>query len=207
MYYLQSRYYNPDWGRFLNADFLAGTPGGLLTTNVFAYTQNNPVNHSDPNGDYIVDVGFLAMDVGDFLSHPSKKKAAWIGLDLISFADPTGGMTTALHVVSGVKKAEKAVQTVRRVNKGTKKPMQIHHYETNKSKKYNLNLDYGWNKELLPHQGRHPNAYHDYVLNNLRTYDELAKGNTDNFLKLFEWLKAEVRNNPEMLYKGYWRVK
>jgi hypothetical protein len=45
------------------------------------------------------------------------------------------------------------------------------------SKKYNLDLNDNWNKQLLPHQGRHPYAYHDYVLDKLNTYDRLAKGN------------------------------
>ncbi|WP_055666122.1 RHS repeat domain-containing protein [Desnuesiella massiliensis] len=50
LYYLQSRYYNPEWGRFLNADALAGTVGDLLSHNIFAYCGNNPINIKDPNG-------------------------------------------------------------------------------------------------------------------------------------------------------------
>lgn len=50
MYYLQSRYYNPDWGRFINADSEGGTVGELLSHNVFAYCGNNPVNRFDPDG-------------------------------------------------------------------------------------------------------------------------------------------------------------
>ena len=50
LYYLQSRYYNPEWGRFINADALGGKVGELLTHNVFAYCLNNPVNMSDPDG-------------------------------------------------------------------------------------------------------------------------------------------------------------
>jgi len=49
-YYLQSRYYNPEWGRFLNADALGGSIGELLSHNTFAYSNNNPVNGKDPNG-------------------------------------------------------------------------------------------------------------------------------------------------------------
>ena len=51
--YLQSRYYDPTTGRFINADDTAyvdtnsGTP---LSTNMFAYCENNPVNKVDPNG-------------------------------------------------------------------------------------------------------------------------------------------------------------
>jgi hypothetical protein len=104
--------------------------------------------------------------------------------------------------------------------KGTPKakPHQVHHFATNKSKtytpqiekitkKYGLDLDETWNKQLMPHQGRHPNAYHEYVLENLKQFDEIAKGDKDKFLKLFDKLKQEIINNPEMLYKDYWKNK
>ncbi|EQB89244.1 RHS repeat-associated protein [Clostridium punense] len=50
LYYLQSRYYNPTWGRFINADAIAGSLGELLGHNIFAYTKNNPISMSDPSG-------------------------------------------------------------------------------------------------------------------------------------------------------------
>jgi len=50
LYYLDSRYYNPEWGRFINSDNLGGKIGDLLSHNVFAYCKNNPVNMSDPSG-------------------------------------------------------------------------------------------------------------------------------------------------------------
>jgi len=49
-YYLQSRYYNPEWGRFLNGDAIGGSIGELLSHNTFAYCNNNPVISKDPNG-------------------------------------------------------------------------------------------------------------------------------------------------------------
>ncbi|WP_411681928.1 RHS repeat-associated core domain-containing protein [Clostridium thailandense] len=42
-YYLNSRYYNPEWGRYINADALGGIRGELLSHNVFAYCGNNRV--------------------------------------------------------------------------------------------------------------------------------------------------------------------
>jgi len=54
LYYLQSRYYNPDWGRFVNADSTGGNVGQLLSHNLFAYCLNNPVNMSDPDGHWSI---------------------------------------------------------------------------------------------------------------------------------------------------------
>ena len=52
LYYLQSRYYNPTWGRFINADALVSTGQGILGNNMFVYCLNNPINLHDPNGMY-----------------------------------------------------------------------------------------------------------------------------------------------------------
>ena len=51
MYYLQSRYHNPRWGRFLNADICADTGESIVGTNMFVYCSNNPVMLIDPNGE------------------------------------------------------------------------------------------------------------------------------------------------------------
>ena len=50
MYYLKSRYYVPEWGRFLNADQYVDTGTGVLGTNMYAYCENDPINYSDPEG-------------------------------------------------------------------------------------------------------------------------------------------------------------
>ena len=51
-YYLQSRYYNPEWGRFLNADGYINANGDILGFNMFAYCGNNPVMGYDPTGEW-----------------------------------------------------------------------------------------------------------------------------------------------------------
>ncbi len=50
LYYLRSRYYNPEWKRFINEDCLIGKAGALLGHNIFWYCRNNPVNKVDPDG-------------------------------------------------------------------------------------------------------------------------------------------------------------
>ena len=44
LYYLRSRYYNPQWGRFVNAD------GAIIQKNLFAYCSNGPIVGYDPSG-------------------------------------------------------------------------------------------------------------------------------------------------------------
>jgi hypothetical protein len=98
----------------------------------------------------------------------------------------------------------------------SKLPKQIHHFATNKSKKftkdlekiakkYGLDLDGAWNKELLAHQGRHPYKYHEWVLKNMEKASKKAGKNKDEFLRLFEKsVKDPVRKNPELLRKSGW---
>ncbi len=50
LYYLQSRYYNPDMGRFINADGITGVQGEIFSHNMFAYCLNNPINRTDDSG-------------------------------------------------------------------------------------------------------------------------------------------------------------
>ena len=49
-YYLQSRYYDPTVGRFLNADGIVGANGGAQGYNLFAYCNNNPIACVDYSG-------------------------------------------------------------------------------------------------------------------------------------------------------------
>ena len=48
LYYPQSRYYNPEMGRFINAD--GQLNNDMLGNNLFAYCGNNPVTRSDDSG-------------------------------------------------------------------------------------------------------------------------------------------------------------
>mgnify|MGYP002566797125 FL=1 len=53
LYYLQSRYYDPEVGRFINADAEVASVGeSVQGYNLFAYCFNNPVNLFDENGNW-----------------------------------------------------------------------------------------------------------------------------------------------------------
>ena len=81
LYYLTSRYYDANTGRFISADGYVSTGQGLTGYNMFAYCGNNPVNRVDPEGKFFDNV----------LKH------SIIGLVAGFIADP---VTTALLVIS-----------------------------------------------------------------------------------------------------------
>jgi RHS repeat-associated protein len=52
LYYLNSRYYDSNTGRFISADGYVSTGQGLIGNNMYAYCNNNPVMNVDPNGGF-----------------------------------------------------------------------------------------------------------------------------------------------------------
>ena len=50
LYYLRSRYYNPRWGRFVNADNYILADNGKGGVNIFLYCNNSPISNCDRLG-------------------------------------------------------------------------------------------------------------------------------------------------------------
>ena len=100
LYYLQSRYYDPKIGRFINADALVSTGQGLLGNNMFAYCGNNPVDRSDDSGDTwclaIAGGGSVGLGVGISLGAIMKTAAA-----IASVAAPVAVAVVGTVVVVG----------------------------------------------------------------------------------------------------------
>ena len=103
------------------------------------------------------------------------------------------------------------------VKANPKLPTQTHHFATNKhsvftkemsaiAKQFGLDLDGAWNKQALPHLGRHPNNYHEFVLDGMRRASFQAGGSQAKFLQLFDqYVKQPVINNPQLLRKAGWQ--
>lgn len=82
-YYLQTRYYDPTTGRFLNSDDTKylGTTDSAVGFNLFSYCDNNPVNRSDVNGhswisDRFNDVKNAAKKITKAVSNTVQKVAS-----------------------------------------------------------------------------------------------------------------------------------
>ena len=97
-YFLNSRYYNPEWGRFINADVYVITGQGLLGYNMFAYCGNNPIVFIDPEGtEYRV--------VGADFQFDISFGCASAGLEIICYWDveecSNGGVVIAGYIYNG----------------------------------------------------------------------------------------------------------
>ena len=81
LYYLQSRYYDPAVGRFINADNLCiwDIDKSSVSTNLYTYCQNNPINSTDYNGNSFAQIfaraifgalyGALVRYIGDVIDN------------------------------------------------------------------------------------------------------------------------------------------
>lgn len=71
---LQSRYYNSDWGRFINIDEYRSKIWNVLSHNMFYYCDNNPVNREDKDGhfwNFVIGavIGVVTTYIGDVVAN------------------------------------------------------------------------------------------------------------------------------------------
>lgn len=71
LFYVGSRYYDPEIGRFINADvpgsMILQGDSSILATNLFAYCFNNPVINSDHSGMVVTPANVIGAVVGGIL--------------------------------------------------------------------------------------------------------------------------------------------
>ena len=68
LYYVSSRYYDPEIGRWINADGFASTGQDITGNNMFAYCGNNPVDRVDPSGMFWKKIGNSIKKVGSAIA-------------------------------------------------------------------------------------------------------------------------------------------
>ena len=128
-YYLNSRYYDPEVGRFVNADsyeVITASLSALTDKNLYAYCDNNPVMRTDHNGEFWnVIAGAVVGGISSFVSSIvtdvifEKGEIDWAGAFIsLGFGAATGALTAALPgysiaISAGFSAAESVVDDLR----------------------------------------------------------------------------------------------
>ena len=112
LYYLQSRYYNPEWGRFINSDdvgVVTASLGDLTDKNLFAYCDNNPVMRVDDEGYFWHIAGGAAIGAAFSVVNKvitnvveRKKLSDGIGIALVTGAVSGGLAATGFGLVGQI---------------------------------------------------------------------------------------------------------
>ena len=115
LYYVSSRYYDPEIGRWIspepnvyNGEFDEGA--GLIGYNVYAYCANNPVNFSDPTGEFALGVILGRAAIGAAVNvlttyigaKVTGQSYSWKDAGVAALAGALGTGGTVLKVAAGV---------------------------------------------------------------------------------------------------------
>ena len=102
LYYLKSRYYDPQTGRFISLDDISfADPYTINGLNLYAYCCNNPVMHVDPTGQYAISAVLIGLIIGAIIGAAVGGTVAGV----IAYNDGARGWElvgwTALGIVGG----------------------------------------------------------------------------------------------------------
>ena len=96
LYYLQSRYYDPLVGRFVNADVYVSTGQGINGANMYAYCLNNPVKYTDAGGQFVISALALTVIVDIACSTLLVVCIAYLAYQVIDYYWTDGSSALAL---------------------------------------------------------------------------------------------------------------
>ncbi|MBQ7346817.1 MAG: RHS repeat-associated core domain-containing protein, partial [Clostridia bacterium] len=148
LYYLQSRYYNPTWGRFISADGYVSTGTGLLGYNMFAYCNNNPVMLVDPTGDFpwlfvVIGAGLLCMTSCESSSAPVSSTVYEN-----KYSEDRGYIKSATEAEAAIAGFENLYNTAK--DAGFDREYGFIIYQYNEGNKYGESSDYYWTSVVTP---------------------------------------------------------
>ena len=107
LYYLQSRYYDPETGRFINADDVSYLdPESIHGLNLYAYCLNNPVMYVDPSGHSIIALVAILLGAAigatiGAIKAVNENKSGWDLIKYVAIGFFTGAALGGLLVAGG----------------------------------------------------------------------------------------------------------
>lgn len=102
LYYLNSRYYDSNVGRFINADMYVYTGQGILSNNMFAYCNNNPVINADSRGTFFnAIIGGLVGGIVGGITAAINGDNIWAGVGIGAATGAVAGLCVDIAVATG----------------------------------------------------------------------------------------------------------
>ena len=102
-YYLQSRYYDPEVGRFINADLPEYAANfSIDDNNLFAYCANNPVTRIDPKGEFFnTIVGAIGGAIGGYIGALVNGDDPVAGAKIGALTGAVAGLAVDIAIATG----------------------------------------------------------------------------------------------------------
>lgn len=118
MYYCNSRYYNPEWCRFISPDSIEYLdPSSINGLNLYAYCYNDSINYVDSSGCFAIRTFLISLAIGSLTSWGLSEifgeqiaggiefvagggTAVWTGINLLAFG-PVGWVSGAALILIG----------------------------------------------------------------------------------------------------------
>ena len=180
-YYLQSRYYDPEVYRFINADGYISTGQDINCYNMFAYCGNDPVNKCDPNGRFFLTATICGVAIWKIGLAIIASVALIVAADSIAKNPPSIPSISLPKTNSKPKTDSKAKESAQAIPKKTPRDP-VHHIVAQNDKRAaesrQILRDVGIepvtdsrNLVVLPrsyHASLHTNAYYNYITERLR---------------------------------------
>lgn len=119
LYYLSSRYMDPENGRFLSQDTYRGEADDTGSWNFYGYCEGNPVTYTDCSGYFIetaLDLASVSYSAAEFIKDRSWINLGYLAWDVASVFVPCvpGSYTVkAVKVTKVLRKTKKGSKTIR----------------------------------------------------------------------------------------------
>ena len=127
LYHLGARWYDPTLARFVSVDPHPGDSDDSMSQNEYLYCRNNPVNYTDPDGDYVetaLDIASVAYSANEFKKNRSFGNAGWLAFDAAMVLLPIAPGSGVVRAGIKARKGGKAVKKMEFTGHATKRMAQ-----------------------------------------------------------------------------------
>ncbi len=116
LYYLKSRYYDPEVGRFITIDDISYLAPNIINgLNLYAYCGNNPVMNVDPNGAFPIIIGIIVAIFSAIFLTGCSSSVKETGITILKAGEKVSEIKKVVDVVQSTVKLLETFDSVEKV--------------------------------------------------------------------------------------------